>query len=794
MPTTSLSRIQDGLVKALDKINRPGSFAVGGSIPALLPGLEVKGLGQIGLPLAAAQAKELIEHCEQAPYGKGQETLVDTSVRKVWRLTPKKFQLTNPIWELVLKQVVSSVQSELGLEKQKLQSHLYDLLLYEPGGFFLPHQDGEKLDGMVATLVVVLPSEFKGGELVVRHEGEEKAFDFNSKKNAAFEIHYAAFYADCEHEIRPLRSGLRLCLVYNLTLAKSKKVPSAPRKNEHAKEIGQLLKEWNDDENSRKLAITLGHQYTEKGLDWSALKGEDRMQAAVLRDAALAAGCEVHLALLTLHESGSSEGEDYDYDSRSRTRRSRYSYEEDEDEDEDGDDTEAGSEHEMGEIYESSLVAEHWSDATGASSPIGLMHIEEEELLQPDLLRAVISEEYFEGYTGNAGMTLDRWYRHAAIIIWPKRRHFDVLCDCGISRMVPVFAKMVADWKKAKGKKAEALRAECMSFGKTIIENWPVHTRGNYQIEEDKLLPALAGLEDAGLIEGYITSVLRRDASLEPGAALAKTLRKHGWKRFQAVLLKHFKKTTFDSFVRDCRLLQDLCANKSAPSSEQREVCSQLAIELMGSLHSLPKQLKETTWRMQEWKRESILQALLQSLLAIEHDALLEKLVEDVLADPKSYPLREVLVPVLTSLGAWLTKNVRATPQGLARLVNSCLAELESITITEPKEPTDFAREVTSFDRSQFFPELKAFLENPNESERAFRTAQGGRQQIVQLIRSHQLDLDTKEVRKGSPYLLICTKNTNSFGRNLKLYHEDCKRLEQVQKVAASLSLLANDS
>jgi hypothetical protein len=54
------------------------------------------------------------------------------------------------------------------LEKQSLEAHLYKLLLYEPGSFFLAHRDGEKLDRMVATLVIALPSAYEGGELVVR--------------------------------------------------------------------------------------------------------------------------------------------------------------------------------------------------------------------------------------------------------------------------------------------------------------------------------------------------------------------------------------------------------------------------------------------------------------------------------------------------------------------------------------------------------------------------------------------------------------------------------------------------
>src|SRR5206468_492999 len=160
-------------------------------------------------------------------------------------LDPDGFSLTNPEWQGLIEGLVARVQAELGLEKQELRSHLYDLLLYEPGSFFLPHRDGEKLDRMVATLVIVLPSSYEGGELVVRHEGQEQTIDFGSLENSAFRIHFAAFYADCEHKVRPLRKGYRLCLVYNLTLAKSRrKTISAPRVSEHIERISPLVREW----------------------------------------------------------------------------------------------------------------------------------------------------------------------------------------------------------------------------------------------------------------------------------------------------------------------------------------------------------------------------------------------------------------------------------------------------------------------------------------------------------------------------------------------------------------------
>ena len=295
------------LSQAMSKIDRPGTFCVSGSVQTVLPGLEVAGLGPIGLPLTGNQAEDLKKLCEQAPYGKGEQTLVDTSVRRVWRLRPSQFTLRNPEWQRFLQETLSKVQEELGLEKQELESHLHELLLYEAGSFFLPHRDGEKLDRMVATLVIVLPASYEGGELLVRHEGQEQTIDFSSVENSALQTHFAAFYADCEHEVRPLRKGYRLCLVYNLTLAKSKEPITAPRDSEHIERITPLLREWSEDDTVRKLAITLDHQYTKDGLAWDKLKGADRVKARVLAEAARQVNCKAYLALLTFWESGSAE-------------------------------------------------------------------------------------------------------------------------------------------------------------------------------------------------------------------------------------------------------------------------------------------------------------------------------------------------------------------------------------------------------------------------------------------------------------------------------------------------------
>ena len=77
--------------------------------------------------------------------------------------------------------------------------------------------------------------------------------------------------------------------------------------------------------------------------------------------------------------------------------------------------------------------------------------------MPPESLTDVKPKEDFEGYTGNAGMTLERWYRHAAVALWPRARHEDVLCAGGSPNAVPALRQMVKSWEKAQGQDARTL-------------------------------------------------------------------------------------------------------------------------------------------------------------------------------------------------------------------------------------------------------------------------------------------------------------------------------------------------
>lgn len=74
------------LAAVLGTIRRPGDFFASGTAELLAPMMEVVGVGPIALPLLPVQAEQLIAVAERAPYGRGEETLVDPAVRRTWQI------------------------------------------------------------------------------------------------------------------------------------------------------------------------------------------------------------------------------------------------------------------------------------------------------------------------------------------------------------------------------------------------------------------------------------------------------------------------------------------------------------------------------------------------------------------------------------------------------------------------------------------------------------------------------------------------------------------------------------
>src|ERR1700679_2020361 len=67
---------------------------------------------------------------------------------------------------------------------------------------------------MFASLIIVLPSNFEGGQVHVSHGIHKDVF--NISPSSEFTTSALAWYTDVTHEVKPVTSGYRLAISYNL--------------------------------------------------------------------------------------------------------------------------------------------------------------------------------------------------------------------------------------------------------------------------------------------------------------------------------------------------------------------------------------------------------------------------------------------------------------------------------------------------------------------------------------------------------------------------------------------------
>lgn len=411
----------------LAQIGPPGGFATRRTAAPGDLNLKVEGVGRIRFPVAAATAHKLCEVARPARHGFKDQTRLDTGVRDTWEIPRSRISIDQPRWKRTLLPQLDRIRRDLGLpEGCRLEAQLHNMLVYAPGQFFVSHQDSEKKDDMVGTLVVSLPSQFTGGAMVIEHH-DEKMLVGGSTRNLTF----AAFYADCHHEVRPIKRGYRIVLTYNLIVGGDTAAAGVPA--DRIKTLGGRVRDffdtprrprWSGDrgcEPPDRLVYLLDHQYTQRGLAWNRLKNADAARAAALREVARQLDCEVFLALADVHETWACEDEYPDYGGYGRSRGWEYDAGDDE---EDGPDNESSETPELTELIDSDVELRHWIGPGGRAEAIAA-GVDAGELCytKPSVELEPFESEH-EGYIGNWGNTVDRWYHRAAVILWPRERTF----------------------------------------------------------------------------------------------------------------------------------------------------------------------------------------------------------------------------------------------------------------------------------------------------------------------------------------------------------------------------------
>ncbi|KAH6653845.1 hypothetical protein BKA67DRAFT_658183 [Truncatella angustata] len=305
------------------------------------------------------------------------------------------------------------------------------MLLYEKGAMFKAHTDTEKIPGMFGTLVISLPSPHVGGDVVLKHGGEEKSI-----KTSTADMSFVCWYSNISYEVLPVTEGYRWVLTYNLATNPAEEIPSAASLQENAlfeDAMEVLLKKWLGtivngvrDVHS-PLYYCFAHEYTEASISLKGLKMKDKTMTQRLLGICKEKGFDLFLATLEKEQRGSTEDDgSYDrYGTYARYGRYGENSENSEEESDGGDDE---GHHSMDEVYGEDYRLKTVFDLHGNQVVSGLA-IDIEDILQDtwDIFEGDPDDEEYEGYMGNSGPDITHWYRKAALVIVPSQGTFAFL-------------------------------------------------------------------------------------------------------------------------------------------------------------------------------------------------------------------------------------------------------------------------------------------------------------------------------------------------------------------------------
>jgi len=756
-----MASITAELAEVLSTVCRPGDFFVSGTTDILAPLLEVDGVGPISLPLLPIQAEQLVAVAERAPFGRGEDTLVDTQVRRTWQISADRVRIRGKHWAGTLEAILARVGEGLGVA-EPIAAELYKLLVYDQGSFFVSHRDTEKAPGMFATLVLTLSSMSTGGELVVRHKGREVRLDLRCEEPS--EAAFAAFYADCVHEVLPVTAGCRLTLVYNLLRKGKGPVPTPPNYEREQAKVVALLQAWTagkgawDDDTPDKLIYPLEHAYTSAELGFDTLKGADAAVGGLLIAAAPQCGCDLHLALASIEESGTAE-----YADNFGSRRGRWSE----------------PELEAGEVCDRRTAVSDWRQPDGSPSRLGEVPIEEKEISPPDAFDDMVpAEEEFLEATGNEGASFERTYRRAALVLWPRGRIFAVLNQAGLSLTLPFLADLIESWS-ASGERQSPLWDRAHEFAGHMLSAWPMQDRyprhDNGPSDATRMLTLLTRLEDTESIDAFMTTVVG-GGGYEKGdnEAILDALRLFTPDR-AAAFTRHIvsRIATASLDARGDLLARAVAALPGDGLAKLVGAATALVDALPGDPSRAPPR---DPWQSDQGVQPSFVVDLFNAIGRVD-ETLAERAADQMLAWPKTYGLDPVLVPAVRQLiGSATIKDTTA----VQRLRSACVKHLRT-RVAEPLEaPTDWGRASKLTCRCDHCSELSRFLADSKLKTWAFKAAEAARRHVEETIRRARCDVDVITDRRGRPYSLVCTKTQASYERRVKQRKQDSADLKRL--------------
>ena len=467
-PTRSLKQLKSDFRKLM-KVHavNSGGFATGGLLSytelSNSPLIHVNGFGLLPFPLIKTTVDSIKPLCKQSPYGMGEETLVDITVRNSFQLDPSQFEIKNELFSAQLNKLIQKkIRSDLGLEGANIWGKIYKLLIYETGGKFDEHKDTEKEDNMFGTLIVQLPSVFTGGDLVVKHLKSSKTFE-NSSQGSSTLCKFVAHYASCPHQLNEVTSGYRAALIYSLCWDGNGMKPSPYVASTNAVKLTNTMNLLMDLPEVPFICWGLEYEYSDASVTSESLKffkGEDKnvvngIKNALDYDRVISGEHKWEFFIATANKKIQEYGDCQGYGRWGGC----------------GGDCEMDDENER--TFHVDNFVPLYQSSSNLCEKLSLDIDPAEDVInfpkrkittgQVKRSRKEDSDEEFwgtddlgegcSGPSGNEGSTRDRWYQKRVIVLWRKDCSLAVRCSSSLSDGVSHVLSLLKNGEVDEGKK-----------------------------------------------------------------------------------------------------------------------------------------------------------------------------------------------------------------------------------------------------------------------------------------------------------------------------------------------------
>lgn len=764
-----MNRSAQSIARQLAVVGDSGAFATHFSIAAD-PKLQVDGV-DVALPVTHQTAHRLCAVAQPAMHGYKDQTRLDPRVRDTWDIAGHRLRFGSPRWTAALDRAVVRVSRDLGLTPQsQLRAELHNLLVYAPGQFFAVHQDSEKIDGMLGTLVITLPSRFSGGEFVVAHQGQTVR-----ARGSANRLDLIAFYADCHHEVRPVTQGYRVVLTYNLiargcTAENELSVQAIKALARDLRRFWQTPRQprWTHDDVTRlpdRLVYLLDHQYTPSSLSWERLKGVDAARAAALRQAAEHLDAPVYLTLADVHETWSAED---DYQQRD--------YGDDSEDDDMA--VESAPSPKLSELIDSNIELRYWLAPDGSPLKVDATGVDIDELCMNRLSEdcTPFRSEY-EGYIGNYGNTVDRWYHRAAVVIWPRERDFTIR-----ARLAPGWAIAQIAGQFRSGNQAKALEwVQC------LLPDWGKSAAGPRDMALfGTTLAVAAELDDAIAATKLLAPFSLQQLGPETDPSMLQLFERHGAKWFTACLRGWAQnRPSSDQQIEWIeQALPRLAQTLNNAGARGRAVATALAQELWVWLHQHIADLQARTSGSARTKVLEATGGAVLGLVRASHAARAPKLGQQVISMLLSSELPlELSLRVLRRAHQTVKGSANL---GLAAVHEYCVHVCDARLARPARSADDWSIVVPAQEISSVALDdpLRQFLAAPERQRMEWPLAAEKRQLIHQYIDRHEMPLRHETRRTGRPFTLVLQKTQALFQRDAAERLQWSKDRDWLQRVA----------